>query len=317
MLNRSSFVIPQELQSEALGELFFNITEALKKYSAVNDVPLNKLGRYVAGITCPELLTSSITRRTKKRKMSTWNAFVAIKKAQKSSPICRNGMKTLALEYKEAISFQRAQLEAQAKQLEQKREGPSFAQDSEARLKKWRENMSLTITDMYNQARIHCIVMYASDGALARTKPATMTNTDVGERFLKAISKKSFNSMAMHYKFNLFVAENEVKEENKAAEKTLVRTRRSANEIEESQAEWKKRIPMEFKAKLELTLGPLENVPWTALTSEKGFLNYRFKDWPFGKKQLKNFTVKDRCKFDEYARSGRLDLVKLVNDEVQ
>ena len=85
MLNRSSFAIPEELQTEALGQLLFNITEEIKKYSAVNDVPLNKLGRYVAGITCPELLTSSITRRTKKKKMSTWNAFAAIKKAQKSS----------------------------------------------------------------------------------------------------------------------------------------------------------------------------------------------------------------------------------------
>lgn len=92
-------------------------------------------------------------------------------------PISRGGMKTMALEYKETIDFQRDQLEAQAKQLEQTREGPSFAQDSEARLKKWREDMSMTMTDMYNQARIHCVVMYASDRALSRTKPATMSNT--------------------------------------------------------------------------------------------------------------------------------------------
>ncbi|KAG1439964.1 hypothetical protein G6F56_012097 [Rhizopus delemar] len=228
--------------------------------------------------------------------MSTWNAFVAIKKAQKS-PISRGGMKTMALEYKETIDFQRDQLEAQAKQLEQTREGPSFAQDSEARLKKWRE-------DMYNQARIYCVVMYASDRALSRTKPATMSNTDVGEGFLKAISKKFFNNIALHYKFNLFVAQNGVMKtvtEGKIKnvnDMDLTNKQKSADEIEESQADWKKRIPMEFKAKLELTLGPLKDIPWTALASEKGCLNYR-------------------CQFDEYARNGHLDLVKIVNDEDQ
>ncbi|CAO3690006.1 unnamed protein product [Rhizopus stolonifer] len=176
MLNCFSFVIPEELQTEALGQLLFNFTEAMKKHSAVYDVPLNKLGRYVAGVACPELLTSSITRRTKKKKISTWNAFVAIKKAQRT-PIGRSEMKTLALEYNEVINVRRAQLEAQAKQLEKEREGPSFAQDAEARLRKWKENISMTITDMYNQAQIHCVVMYASDGALSRTKPATLTNT--------------------------------------------------------------------------------------------------------------------------------------------
>ncbi|KAG1443685.1 hypothetical protein G6F56_010582 [Rhizopus delemar] len=196
MLNRSSFVIPEELQTKALGKLLFNITEEIKKIF--------------------------------------------------SRPISRSGMKMMAIEYKGTIDFRRDQLEAQAKQLEKTREGPSFTQDFEARLKKWREDMSMTITDMYNQARIHYVVMYASDRALSRTKPATMSNTDVGEGFLKAISKKFFNNIALHYKFNLFVAENEVEEENKV----LVRTRRWADEIEESQADWKKRIPMEFKAKL-------------------------------------------------------------------
>ncbi|CAO3680589.1 unnamed protein product, partial [Rhizopus stolonifer] len=240
MLNRFSFVIPEELQIEALGQLLFNFTEAMKKHSAVYDVPLNKLGRYVAGVACPELLTSSLTRRTKKKKMSTWNAFVAIKKAQRT-PIGRSEMKTLALEYNEVINVRRAQLEAQAKQLEKEREGPSFAQDAEARLRKWKENISMTITDMYNQAQIHCVVMYASDGALSRIKPATLTNTVVGEEFLKTISKKFFKNMAVHYKFNLFVAENGimktvtegVEEENKAAEKVPARNRRSADEIEE------------------------------------------------------------------------------------
>lgn len=33
---------------------------------------------------------------------------------------------------------------------------------------------------------------------------------DVGEGFLKAISKKFFNNIAPHYKFNLFVAQNGV-----------------------------------------------------------------------------------------------------------
>ncbi|CAO3670416.1 unnamed protein product [Rhizopus stolonifer] len=174
------------------------------------------------------------------------------------APIGRSEMKTLALEYNEVINVRRAQLEAQAKQLEKEREGPSFAQDAEARLRKWKENISMTITDMYNQAQIHCVVMYASDGALSRTKPATLTNTVVGEEFLKTISKKFFKNMAVHYKFNLFVAENGimktvtegVEEENKAAEKVPARNRRSADEIEESQADWKKRVPIEFKTKL-------------------------------------------------------------------
>ncbi|CAO3697577.1 unnamed protein product [Rhizopus stolonifer] len=99
------------------------------------------------------------------------------------APIGRSKMKTLALEYNEVINVRRVQLEAQAKQLEREHEGPSFAQDAEARLRKWKENISMTITDMYNQAQIHCVVMYASDGALSRTKPATLTNTVMGEEF--------------------------------------------------------------------------------------------------------------------------------------